>query len=179
MYIIYLALLTLLYLGLCTLFKLSIGKLGHAQATWQEGVDNITNYCDAGTALQLIGCIASLKKKKDEKGKIVTPDCNVKLDAVETDTQACSRSQSSSSNKSMSVEVPCIEKQEGPSDHSKGAADAIAALGGKRRNVGIEQLKIIENHFIGYHSNQIHPEIIKVAVIVVIDMRVLQLCVMY
>jgi hypothetical protein len=43
-----------------------------------------------------------------------------------------------------------------------GGGAAIAALGGKERRIGIEQLKIIENHFIGFAPNQIHPDVIKV-----------------
>lgn len=139
---------------------MSIGKTGHAQATWQEGVDRITDFCDADIALNVIANLEALKSSVVSKPD---PAAEKKSDSISNPIVAAPSSVETSPMP-LYKQRPTVERPESTShQESSGAADAIAALGGKDRKVGIEQLQIIENHFIGFQPNQIHPDIIKVS----------------
>lgn len=153
---------------------MSIGKAGHAQATWKEGMDKITDFCDAETALQIVESLASLTKPVDpvtnsnDSIDIVTVNKNVDVPppVPPSPKPPAAPEAASKSSPPLPPTPPTVEVTVEPTPKhqtcSGGPAQAIAALGGKQRKVGIEQLKIIENHFIGFSPNQIHPDIIKV-----------------
>ena len=180
-----------------------MGKKGHAQATWKEGIDMITDYCDADIALSLIESLASLEDSVPPPAVVpprapravtsnTSTSTNTSTNTTATSTASGDKNPSSSALPSSSAPQllptgdlplpppppsrlhpakpnPSASISPAPSTfkQSSGAADAIAALGGKDRKVGMEQLKIIENHFIGFRPNQINPDVIKVNIIII------------
>jgi len=155
---------------------LTIGKSGHAQATWKEGIDNMTNFSEAETALQIVECLAELKGSGSNSlsatvnsakaSSVSQPTAPVPTSPVDTPPPppaASIRPPSPPPTVSTVASKPISITSSPSVKESGGAAQAIAALGGKERKVGMEQLQIIENHFIGFRPSQIHPDIIKAA----------------
>ena len=135
-----------------------MGKKKHAESAWQRGIDKINDFCDAELAVTLVNCMSLLKEKDLAIKK--TPDSAEEAPCQSRETGVdVLHSHSALASPPLPPPPPLQEPV------ANEATKAFAALGGKERKVGMEQLKIIENHFIGSRPNQIKPAVIQVHIV--------------